>query len=51
VGAARAACALAAQHRLDMPIVEAVHRVLYENVQPAVAVRDLMRREPRSEPE
>jgi glycerol-3-phosphate dehydrogenase (NAD(P)+) len=51
VGAARAACVLAAQHRLDMPIVEAVHRVLYENVQPAVAVRDLMRREPRSEPE
>ena len=32
-----------------MPIVEAVHRVLYEGVAPAVAVQDLLRREPRAE--
>ena len=51
VEATRAARALAAQHRLDMPIAEAVHRVLYEGVPPAVAVRDLLRREPRSERE
>jgi glycerol-3-phosphate dehydrogenase (NAD(P)+) len=51
VGATRAARALAAHHGLDMPIVDAVHRVLYEGVAPAVAVRDLLRREPRSESE
>ncbi|HSV19608.1 MAG TPA: NAD(P)H-dependent glycerol-3-phosphate dehydrogenase [Casimicrobiaceae bacterium] len=51
VGAARAARALAHHHALAMPIVEAVHRVLYEAVMPAVAVRDLLRREPRSEAE
>jgi glycerol-3-phosphate dehydrogenase (NAD(P)+) len=51
VEATRAARALAAFHGLDMPIAEAVHRVLYEDVPPAVAVRDLLRREPRSERE
>ena len=51
VGATRAARALAAHHGLDMPIVDAVHRVLYEGVAPAVAVRDLLRREPRAETE
>ena len=51
VEATRAARALAAHHRLDMPIADAVHRVLYEGVPPAVAVRDLLRREPRSEQE
>jgi len=49
VAATRAARALAAHHRVAMPIVEAVHRVLYEGVAPAVAVRDLLRREPRAE--
>jgi glycerol-3-phosphate dehydrogenase (NAD(P)+) len=51
VGAARAAHALALHHRVDMPIVEAVHRVLHGNVAPADAVRELLRREPRPESE
>ena len=51
VAATRAARALATHHGLAMPIVEAVHRVLYERVAPAVAVRDLLRREPRAEGE
>jgi len=51
VEATRAARALAARCGIDMPIAEAVHRVLYEDVPPAVAVRDLLRREPRSERE
>ena len=51
VGAARAAHALALHHRLDMPIVEAVHRVLERGVAPVDAVRELLRREPRAETE
>jgi glycerol-3-phosphate dehydrogenase (NAD(P)+) len=51
VAAARAARALALHHGVDMPIVEAVHRVLYESVAPADAVRELLRREPRAESE
>jgi glycerol-3-phosphate dehydrogenase (NAD(P)+) len=51
VAAARAARALALHHGVDMPIVEAVHRVLYEGVAPADAVRELLRREPRAESE
>jgi glycerol-3-phosphate dehydrogenase (NAD(P)+) len=51
VGAARAARALARHHGVSMPIVDAVHRVLYEGVAPARAVQDLLRREPRGEPE
>jgi glycerol-3-phosphate dehydrogenase (NAD(P)+) len=49
VAATRAARARAAHHGLAMPIVEAVHRVLYEGVAPAFAVQDLLRREPRAE--
>jgi len=51
VGAAAAARALAVHHRIDMPIVEAVHRVLVDGVTPARAVEELLRREPRDEPE
>jgi glycerol-3-phosphate dehydrogenase (NAD(P)+) len=51
VGAARAARALARHHGLDMPIVEAVHRVLHEGVPPLQAVRELLRREPKDEGE
>lgn len=51
VNAATAARALAAHHHVDMPIVEAVHRVLVEGVAPARAVEDLLRREPRGERE
>jgi glycerol-3-phosphate dehydrogenase (NAD(P)+) len=47
--AARAARDLARQFALDMPIVEAVHRVLFENVEPRDAVLALLAREPRAE--
>jgi glycerol-3-phosphate dehydrogenase (NAD(P)+) len=51
VGAARAAHALARHHGIDMPIVEAVQRVLDHDVAPAEAVRELLKREPRMEAE
>ena len=49
VPAARAARALAAQHGIEMPICEAVDRVLHEGLSPRVAVLELLRREPRPE--
>ena len=49
VAAARAARILARHYRIEMPIVEAVHRVLYENLAPRDAVLALLRREPRAE--
>ncbi|MEP7275851.1 MAG: NAD(P)H-dependent glycerol-3-phosphate dehydrogenase [Betaproteobacteria bacterium] len=49
VQAARAARALALHHGLDMPIVEAVFQVLYEELAPRHAVEALLDREPRSE--
>jgi glycerol-3-phosphate dehydrogenase (NAD(P)+) len=39
----------AARMGIEMPITAEVYRVLYEGKSPAVAVRDLMLREPRSE--
>ena len=49
VVATRAVRALAQEHLLDMPICDAVHRVLYEGVPPRDAVTALLAREPRSE--
>jgi glycerol-3-phosphate dehydrogenase (NAD(P)+) len=49
VHAARAAHALARHHGVDMPIVEAVHRVLHEGVVLREAVLALLAREPRAE--
>jgi glycerol-3-phosphate dehydrogenase (NAD(P)+) len=49
VAAARAARELAGFHGVDMPIVDAVHRVLYEGVAPRDAVLALLAREPRDE--
>jgi glycerol-3-phosphate dehydrogenase (NAD(P)+) len=49
VPAARAVRALAAHHRVDMPICEAVDRVLNEGLPPRQAVLELLRREPRPE--
>ncbi len=49
VSATRAARELALHHRVDMPIVDAVHRVLYEGVAPRDAVLALLAREPREE--
>ena len=49
MSAARAVRALAAHHGIDMPICEAVDRVLHEGVSPRQAVLELLRREPRPE--
>ena len=49
VHAAKAARALAVQHGLDLPITEAVCRVLYEGLPVRTAVEALLRREPRRE--
>ncbi|MCC7326953.1 MAG: NAD(P)-dependent glycerol-3-phosphate dehydrogenase [Burkholderiales bacterium] len=49
VHAARAARKLAAHNGIDMPICEAVDRVLHEGLAPRDAVLELLRREPRAE--
>ncbi len=49
VGAARAVRALASYYRIEMPICEAVDRVLHEGLPPRQAVLELLRREPRAE--
>ena len=49
VQATRAAHQLARHYRIDMPIVDAVHRVLYENMAPRDVVLALLAREPRAE--
>ncbi|MFO1316043.1 MAG: NAD(P)H-dependent glycerol-3-phosphate dehydrogenase [Burkholderiales bacterium] len=48
VRAARAVRALSAHHRTEMPICEAVDRVLHEGLAPRDAVLELLRREPKS---
>ena len=49
VAAARAATVLARHHGLEMPITEAVYRVLYEELPVRRAVETLLAREPKSE--
>jgi len=49
VAAARAARMLSRHHGIEMPIVEAVYRVLYEDLSVRDAVLALLRREPRAE--
>jgi glycerol-3-phosphate dehydrogenase (NAD(P)+) len=49
VGAATATRALARHHGVDMPICEAVYRVLHESLPPNEAVLSLLKREPRPE--
>jgi glycerol-3-phosphate dehydrogenase (NAD(P)+) len=49
VDSARAARRLAAHHGVDMPICDAVDRVLHEGLSPRQAMEDLLRREPRAE--
>jgi len=46
-----AAWELAQEHGVEMPIVEQVHAVLFGGTGPREALRDLMAREPRPEPE
>lgn len=45
----KAAWALARRHRVEMPITEQVHAILFEGKPPREALRDLMRRGPRAE--
>jgi glycerol-3-phosphate dehydrogenase (NAD(P)+) len=45
----KAALALAKKHRVDMPITEELHRILYEGKSARDALRDLMKREQRAE--
>ena len=49
VAAATAVRALAAHHGVEMPICEAVYRVLHEDLPAQLAVEALLSREPRSE--
>jgi glycerol-3-phosphate dehydrogenase (NAD(P)+) len=49
VNSARATQALAARHRVEMPITEAVCAVLFEGLSPRVAVQRLLARDPRTE--
>lgn len=49
VDTAVAVRALARQHGIDMPICDAVYRVLHEGLAPKRAVEALLRREPRAE--
>jgi glycerol-3-phosphate dehydrogenase (NAD(P)+) len=45
----KAALALAKKHRVDMPITEELHKILYEGKAAKDALRDLMKREQRAE--
>jgi glycerol-3-phosphate dehydrogenase (NAD(P)+) len=47
----RAARELARETGTDMPIVDRVHAVLFAGESPRAAIRDLMTREPKAEPE
>ena len=41
--------ALAQRHKVEMPITAAVHRVLFEDLDPLAAIGQLMTREPKAE--
>ena len=49
VETAESAFALSQKHGIEMPIIEQVYRVLYEDKDPELAVRDLMERSLKSE--
>jgi glycerol-3-phosphate dehydrogenase (NAD(P)+) len=49
VATAESAYALSRKHGIEMPIVEQVYRVLYEDKDPVSAVKDLMERSLKSE--
>jgi glycerol-3-phosphate dehydrogenase (NAD(P)+) len=51
VAAARTVRTLAREHRVEMPIAERVHAVLFEGMPPSEALRGLLEREARSEEE
>jgi glycerol-3-phosphate dehydrogenase (NAD(P)+) len=49
VRTSRAALTLARRHQVDMPIIQEINAVLYDDKACRKAVRDLMERDPRSE--
>jgi glycerol-3-phosphate dehydrogenase (NAD(P)+) len=49
VPTAESAYSLSQKYAIDMPIIEQVYRVLYEDKDPALAVKDLMERSLKSE--
>lgn len=49
VETSRAIVALAERHHADMPIVRAVHAILFEGLEPEQAIEGLMSREPKAE--
>ena len=49
VATTRSVVTLAERYEVDMPIAEAVHRVIFEGKSPREAIRDLMLREPKEE--
>jgi glycerol-3-phosphate dehydrogenase (NAD(P)+) len=49
VSTCRAACELAAQHNVELPIGEKMYQVLYEGKDPRLAIRELMERRLTSE--
>ncbi len=51
VATAQSIVQLAKKHEVEMPISQEVYRMLYEDKDPAVAVKDLMLRTPKSEVE
>lgn len=51
VATAKSAYDLSKKYKVEMPITTEIYRVLYENKDPRVAVRDLMTRSPKAEKE
>jgi glycerol-3-phosphate dehydrogenase (NAD(P)+) len=49
VNSARGAAAIAARHRVEMPITEEVRRILFDGADPATCVRSLMERDLKAE--
>ncbi len=49
VATAESAYALSQKYRVEMPIIEQVYKVLNEDKDPALAVKDLMERSLKSE--
>ena len=47
----KAVLALGREHGVDLPITEEVHRILFEGKSPREALKDLMKRDPKSEAE
>ena len=51
VAMTRAALKLGLMHRIELPITQEVHHVVFSGKPPLAAIRELMEREPRSEVE